>query len=222
MAERRYSEDEVAAIFRYATEEQKVQEHSLPAAEGLSLAEIQQIGREVGIGRQQIARAAAVLDQREGTSVRKFLGLPIRLGRIVELGRVVSDAEWERLVVDLDEIFDAQGEVRCKDGFRSWRNGNLRVTVEPGASGARLRLGTYHEIAHRMLRVGLGLGSVAAIGALISAVGGFAWPGTTLAVSGALVFGVGAVRLPWWRRRRLAQMDEAAKRLLGAAGEPTT
>ncbi len=220
MAERRYRDDEVTAIFRYATEEQKVREPNAPAGEGLTLADVQQIGRDVGIEPQLIARAAAALDQREGTTVRTFLRLPIRVGRTVELGRLVSDGEWQRLVVDLDEIFNAQGVVRYDGGVRSWRNGNLRVTIEPAGSNSRLRLGTYNAMSHRMMRMGLTLGAIAAVGAVISAVGHAQFELGSLGIMAAIFFGMGAVRLPWWGRRRLAQMNDIAQKLLSAPATP--
>ncbi len=221
MAERRYGEDEVAAIFRYATEEHKARPLGVPDGDGLTLADVQQIGRDVGIEPSVIAQAAARLDQGAGTSVRTFLGLPIRVGRSVELGRTVTDAEWERLVVDLDEIFNAHGAIDSGRTTRSWRNGNLRVTIEPSASGSRLRMGTYNENADRVMRIGLMLGGVAAVGALISAAGHSHEGFGSLGLIGAIMFGVCAVRLPWWGRRRLAQMKDVADRLLGTPIEPT-
>jgi hypothetical protein len=218
MAERRYREDEVTAIFRRATEEQKVRGPAMPPGEGLTLADVQQIGRDVGIEPQLIARAAAALDRPEGTTVRTFLRLPIRVGRTVELDRLVTDAEWQQLVVDLDEIFNAQGVVRFDGGVRSWRNGNLRVTIEPGESASRLRLGTYNAVSHRMMRIGLGLGAVTAAGAVISAIGHVHFEMGALGIAAAVVFGMGAVRLPWWGHRRLAQMNDVAQKLLGAPG----
>ena len=222
MPERRYREDEVAAIFRYATEEQKARDPGPSDGDGLTLADVQQIGRDVGIGPETIARAAALLDRGEGTTVRTFLGLPIRVGRSVELGRAVSEAEWQRLAVDLDEMFDARGVVRTQGAFRSWRNGNLRVTIEPGASGSRLRLGTYNEMAHRMMRVGVVLGGIAAFGAIASAVGHVHWVPGSIGVAAGLVFGAGALRLPWWGRRRLAQMQQIAEQLQSAPIEPAS
>ncbi len=215
MTERRYGEDEVAAIFRYATEEQKTRDVTVPGSEGLTLAQIQEVGRDVGIGPDAIARAAAVLDHPQGTSVRRFLGFPIRVGRTVELGREVSEAEWQRLVVDLDEIFNAQGVVEARAGFRSWRNGNLRVTIEPGPSGSRLRLGTYHEAAHRVMGIGIAMWGIFAAASGLTALGYLHWHAASLGAAALILFGVSAVRLPWWARRRLRQMDEVAQKLLG-------
>jgi len=63
MAERQYDDEEVAAIFKRAAES----EHSvLPApaeGQGLTLAALQDIGREVGIPPEAIANAARSLEQ---------------------------------------------------------------------------------------------------------------------------------------------------------------
>ena len=49
MSERRYSDEEVAAIFARATETQESQPRRNTPGEGMTLAELQEIGREVGI-----------------------------------------------------------------------------------------------------------------------------------------------------------------------------
>ncbi|HYC52702.1 MAG TPA: hypothetical protein VEB19_16435, partial [Gemmatimonadaceae bacterium] len=59
MTERRFSDAEVAQIFERATSGQSIQ--ATHAAEGMTLAELQSIGREVGIPAEQIARAALSL-----------------------------------------------------------------------------------------------------------------------------------------------------------------
>ena len=58
MSERRYSEDEVAEILDRATEANTPGGGGLTSG-GMSLAELQDIGDEVGIPREVIARAAA-------------------------------------------------------------------------------------------------------------------------------------------------------------------
>jgi hypothetical protein len=71
-----------------------------------------------------------------------------------------------------------------------------------------------------MMRMGLGLGAVTAAGAVISAAGHVQFEMGALGVAAVIVFGMGAVRLPWWGRRRLAQMDDIAQKLVGAPGTP--
>ncbi len=52
MTERRFNEAEVAAIFEHAAEAQQISQYQFPQAEGMTLAELQEIGREVGISRR--------------------------------------------------------------------------------------------------------------------------------------------------------------------------
>src|SRR5438105_8239401 len=111
MVERRYTDEETTAIFKAAAE---LQQTALSAPEssgavapiagdGMTLAQLQQIGREVGIPSELVERAAIGLDRRGSASVRRFLGLPIGVGRTVPLHRKLTEEEWEQLVVDLRE-----------------------------------------------------------------------------------------------------------------------
>src|SRR5262245_35198867 len=107
MTERRYDEREVEAIFRDATEGRAAR----PAAVNttFTLAELQEIGREAGISPESVAIAAASLDVRADSGRRTLLGLPVGVSHTVELGRLLSDDEWHRLVSRMRAEFDAQG-----------------------------------------------------------------------------------------------------------------
>ncbi|HEX9894716.1 MAG TPA: hypothetical protein VGA78_12380 [Gemmatimonadales bacterium] len=225
MSERRFSEEEVAAIFERATEAQQAPRGQLPPGEGLTLAELQEIGREVGIPPALVAQAAGSLEQSRRPASRTLMGLTIGVGQTVELGRRLSDQEWERLVVDLRETFDARGSLRHDGAFRQWTNGNLQVLLEPTANGHRLRLQTVKGDARGLMSGGLALVAIAAVVLLASvATGGAVDPSkvSILATLGAGMFGLGALRLPGWARLRRRQMEGVAERLnLMAASEPS-
>jgi hypothetical protein len=138
----------------------------------------------------------------------------------VHLDRRLTDQEWERLVVDLRETFDARGNVRVEGNFRQWTNGNLQVLVEPDGQGQRIRMRTLKGDSRAFMMAGLGMAGVgvaATVGSLLVAGGGAltnALDGLgPLLVIGAGFFGLGAARLPGWARRRRQQMDEIATRL---------
>src|SRR5205814_7625184 len=139
MADRRYSEDEVSVIFERAAEAQQAVRRSLPPGEGMTLADLQAIGREVGIPAELVDQAARSLEGQGRDATRLFLGLPLGVGRTVDLGRRLTDDEWERLVVDLRETFDARGSIRTDGTLKQWTNGNLQALLEPTAGGHRLR-----------------------------------------------------------------------------------
>jgi hypothetical protein len=130
MSERRYTDEETAAIFeRAAQAEVRGPTPAATPGEGRTLAELQAIGAEAGLSAELVARAARALDGAHDRPVRRtFLGFPLAVGRTVELGWTLNDAEWARLVGDLRTTFDATGRVRVDGPFRQWSNGNLRAT----------------------------------------------------------------------------------------------
>ena len=218
MTDRRFNDEEVAAIFQRATEAQQDPGRRLPSGEsgeGLTLAELQEIGRQVGIAPELVIHAAASLVQAGSPTSRKFLGLPIGVGRTIELDRKLSQDEWERLVVDLRETFDARGITKQEGSFRQWTNGNLQVLVEPTANGHRIRLSTVKADARAWMRGGLVTLGGAAVTAIAALVGATSHPylAIEIAVIGAGQFAIGAILLPGWARLRRKQMEEISGRL---------
>jgi len=216
--ERKYQEEEVKEIFGLAVSGDEF--GRLPVSEegGLTLAELQEVGREIGVEPSRIAEAALALGtRREVLPRRTFLGMPISVGRVVDLPRAVTDREWEVLVGELRETFGARGQVTSHGGIREWTNGNLHAFLEPTATGHRLRLRTYKGNAMALNTIGaagltLGLSLVTlfvledlgraalVIPMLMAVIGG-----------GALASNV--LRLPRWAREREGQMECIAGRV---------
>lgn len=220
MSDRRYTDEEVQRIFARAAEEQQGAKQALPAGEGTSLARLQDIAREAGLSPELVTQAARELDQPAPVPPPRILGIPIGVARTVELDRKMSDDEWERLVVRLRETFDARGQLETHGAFRTWRNGNLSVMLEPGANGHRVRFrtvkgdtrglvaaGTTMLVATATMGVVTLVSPVESVAAAISSFTGLA------AIGVGLVF-AGVTRLPSWRKQRQEQMDLLAKELL--------
>jgi hypothetical protein len=224
MSERRFNEEEVAAIFRQASEAQnKTSEGLLPSGEGLTVSELQAIGREVGISSDQITQAAQLIERGGNATSRQFMGFTIGVGQTVDLGRKLSDEEWERLVVDLRETFHARGTIRKDGSLRQWTNGNLQALVEPTETGDRVRLRTTKGDARSAMALGLGMFGVSTAGLIATtmqaatATGGSLTYLSLFAGMGIGMFGFGALRLPSWARERRRQMSEIAARLAGTS-----
>lgn len=216
MTERRYTEAEVQKILEAGAKVPTPQ--SRAAEQGLTLSEIQDIALQVGLNPDAIQQAAAALETREIEAPRQSMGMPIEVGKTVRLPRAPSDAEWERIVVEIRATFRTHGRVTSSGNLREWRNGNLHVCVEPVADGFRLRMGTLKSNAADLNAVGA-VGVVAAIGFFMGTFHG-GQPDVTI-LGTALLGGTGlaaflgnAIRLPRWADHRGKQMDQVAARAL--------
>lgn len=227
--ERRYGDDEVAAIFQAAAKDGGPEGRALPSPGGLTLAELQAIGGEVGIAPARIAEAAAALDVRGGAAPRRtHLGLPVSVGRTVELPRAPTDREWEVLVSQLRETFGAHGRDRSEGGLRAWRNGNLHAYVEPTEEGPRLRLGTRKGDGAALSRLGIvglvmGMALIALFVFNAEPLAALTMP-LLLSLLSVVALGSNALRLPRWAAEREEQMEQIAARaraLIRPDGEPT-
>lgn len=215
-AERRYNDDEVAAIFEAASTTPATRHEDTAPQQGLTLAELQAIGREVGIAPDRIAHAAASLEhQQPPLPRRRDLGMPVTAAHVVDLPRPLTDREWSLLVADLREIFAARGTDNSRGEMRQWSNSNLHAVVEPTRTGWRLRLGT-------MKADGLALNRMAMVGLAMAAVATVAVGGNPDAFRGVIMLGgmgvgglmLNAFRLPRWAKLREQQMQEVAQRAL--------
>jgi hypothetical protein len=215
--ERRYQDEEIAEIFEAAATPRNPGGRSLASGDGLTLAELQAIGREVGMSPDRIADAASAIDLRRSALPRRTnLGMPVSVARTVDLPRAPTDREWSLLVAEMRETFNARGRDRSSGGLREWANGNLRAYVEPTEDGYRFRLGTTKGDALALNRVGVAgmlMGLVMLV--VLFLTGGLAeevFVPALLGLMGAGALASNALRLPGWAREREQQMEYIAAR----------
>jgi hypothetical protein len=224
MAERRFTDAEVAQIFERATSGHALQ--ATHASEGMTLAELQGIGQEVGIPADQITRAALSLSPDEAKSTQRFLGMTTGVGHTVHLARKLTDEEWERFIVQARETFNARGTMSSQGSLRQWSNGNLQVLLEPTDAGHRVRFRTVKGDAPVTLSLGLLMSTAAVIGERTAVLTGVAHDVglvVSLGVLGAVGLGALATTvlgLPRWARTRKAQMEELGVRVSAMALKP--
>ena len=211
--DRRYSEAEVTEIFDRAT--QDLRSEPVPAAGGgMTLAQLQDIGSEVGIPQSRIASAAQeVTGVPTARPMPRTLGHPRRVEHVVALSRAPTDDEWERMVVDLREVFDAKGELDGQGNLRTWSHGHLHVHVEPDGDGYRIRLDDTNGDANGMVAGGSMLLFGGAVFSLLLLTGE-ATPDKVAfvgAVAGLMAAGGGGLlayarrSLPRWAGERISQ-----------------
>ena len=224
MTERRFSDAEAAQIFERATSGHALQ--ATRAAEGMTLAELQSIGEEVGIPAEQITRAALSLSRGEAKPTQRFLGMTTGVGHTVHLARKLTDEEWERFIVEVRETFNARWTMTSQGSLRQWSNGNLQVLLEPTDTGHRVRFKTVKGNAPVTFVGGLVITAAGVIGEMTAALTGVAHDVGLVASFGVLgAIGIGAVatvafRLPRWVRERKAQMEELGARVSAMALKP--
>jgi hypothetical protein len=216
MTERRYGEEEVREIFSLATMG-GMRDHALPNdSGGMTLEELQRIGKEAGIEPARVAQAAGSLDARgRPAPVRRSFGLPIGVSRVVDLPRAPTDREWEQLIAEFRSTFGTQGRTTTSGGLRDWSQGNLHISIEPTEHGERLRLSTLKEDAIGLNGLAVVLSGMSALfGAVVAASGK---PDKALVIFGMFAglalfaYGANLIRLPRWARERERQMEKLAE-----------
>lgn len=221
--ERHFNEQEIAAILkRAAADHEPMRTHG----RGLTLAELQQVGREAGISAESITRAAASIGHMAPNSPppTTTLGVPVSVARTLELGGSFSGEDWDRLVADLQETFHAPGEVRRVGSLREWRHGNLVAHVEATQSGYRLRIHRVYELARSGLIGGavlLAMGLFFVL--LVAAKEGDADLAKLLFTSmfglvGLGSIGVSAYKVRQWRSRTEQKMETIVNRTFERSG----
>jgi hypothetical protein len=222
--ERRYQDHEIREILDLAIGQEDGAAPSLPAADGLTLLELQEVGREVGLLPDRITQAVAAFEGRgEPVPRGTALGLPASVGRVVPLPRSPSDREWELLIGELRTTFGVKGEVTSHGGLREWSHGNVHAFIEPTASGHRLRL----------VDSNAGVAGIVAGGAVLAfslmiflVLLGKDDPGFRFAVpaffsllGGGLVVG-SATSLPRWAREQEKRMEHISRFAVALLAQP--
>lgn len=217
--ERHFNEEEIAEILERATSSEPSHPTSpSPDGKGLTLRELQEIGSEVGIAPNRIAEVArAVANRGVVASPRMFFGTPRSVSRIVRIPRPLEDGEWNRLVTDLRETFDAQGKIRQAGELRSWNNGNLQVHVEPDGDAYRVRMRTFKGSTVPAMAMSGAFLFMATVFFILTLVGEASSGGYVMAALFGLVgvgnLGFARATLPSWAEERAAQMEGLAERI---------
>ena len=223
--DRKYRDEEVREIFDLAASRAEVGRPAVSDESGLTLAELKEVGLEVGMDPSRIAEAAMVVDaRREALPRRTYLGMPISVGRVIELPRAVTEREWEILVAEFRETFGARGQVTSHGGVREWSNGNLHAFLEPTETGHRLRLRTLKGSAMPLSTMGVAGLAMGLILITVFLITGSSPVNMELAMMLSLGMGGGAlasnaITLPRWAREREGQMEYIAGRIGTLLGE---
>lgn len=224
---RRYHDQEIRQILDLAIGQEDTPAHPLPTADGLTLTELQEVGREVGVPADRMAEAVAAFEGRGMVVPRETaLGLPSAVGWVVPLPRNPTDHEWELMIAELRTTFGGKGEVTSHGGLREWSHSRVHAFIEPTETGHRLRLTDANAAVIGIVAGGMMMAFATMIFMVLL---GKADPGFRFVIPGFIaLFGGGlaagsALALPRWARAqeaRMAQFGRKAVALLSAPRDP--
>ncbi len=226
--ERRYNDDEFAAILRSAAEAQARGRKKLAARrQGFSLAELMDIAEQVGLDTELVAEAARRLpSQRESLGARLFGG-PSRIRLEFTVGGAIGPSDHARILEELRRTDNTQGKAEATGGALEWKTegdpDQVSVNLTPGPEDTRVMILANRD-AMGAITFGAsvlgGLGGVALVEAL--GIGGVT---ELVLMLGAGVGGTfGVARILWQRgtsglRRRLARLSDAVAAAVEAGGD---
>ena len=221
-SERRYNEKEIAEIFKQAAEDQEAAERLAPEGGGLTLAEIERIGKETGITPEFIAQAAAKLESKpRELPAGRFLGVPVSVDRTIDVSETFSEKDWDLLVTDLHEHFNTPGNSE-KEGSRwRWFNGHMHVLAEPHAEGYRIHFRSHNAPRKGLMAMSTIFFVMGLFFMLMLGLKGDLFTNmaktvfvSMFSVAGLAAFGGVAATLPGLRRRQGSQIDQVIRRIL--------
>ena len=214
---RKYKDEEIREIFDLAVSGDDLDWDPLQDQGGLTLDELKEIGREIGVTPARIAEAADALELKRDVRHRgTSLGVPISVTRLVELPGPVSDREWDLLVTEFRETLGVRGHIMSQGGVRQWTADDFQAFLEPTDTGHRLRLMTHKGGAKLVTVLGLAALAVGLIMLMLIVMG---TSPVAIELSMLLAMGMGgtalasnALTLPRWARQREGQLEYIADR----------
>lgn len=205
-ANRRFTDNEVALVLRKAAE---IDEASGSASGGgLSLDDLKEIGREVGISPEAITRAVASLERKGGGSaVRLVTGSSLVRRAVYSVDGELSSDGIARLIRLVDEKSEAAGEVTEALGSVRWtsrdrfRGTQVSITPEKGETTIQVvekALPRLRRVVHLLPTAWGGILSGAVFGRLVSGpLPGSATEAALLALLMGIGGGAAVGRLVW-------------------------
>ena len=140
---------------------------------------------------------------------RHFMGYAMSVEHSIYLPGRFTDADWTHLVEDARDVFEEDGVLTQKGDVREWREGNLRMILEPFRQGNKLTFYAFNDTVPSTVKGGIFM-LVLGLLILLSAVD-FAATYQTVIPGLMMAVGIGsiarsAIKHPNWMNRYQEQM----------------
>jgi hypothetical protein len=217
MAERRYSDEEVAKILRMTGELSRGD----GSEEGVSLAELQRVASELGLDPEKVRLAAERADRDAALDGGQsdFIGAPpqYEVDRLVECE--LTDEGWYAAVAEMESVY-GDGQAKLQGTVRSWRKktdfGWVNLTATPKNGKTLLRFG-----AHIDNGLGWALAAMAVLTLILGGTifGNIAMPVWAILIGGILLVAAAAGSFKYLTKEWLKADKAKANAALEKAGE---
>jgi hypothetical protein len=220
---RLYTEKDISAILRRATEMQRTRGRD--DTPGLSLEELQQVAEDVGIEPDLVRRAALEMEEGETPKSDRLFGGPVEIDREWMIDGELTDERWEDALGEIRRTYSAEGEVRREGRTWDWvhrdqMGGRVHVSMSPAGSKTRFRIsyGMKEWLWLHVVFLSIGIGGVAVQYAVLS-LGALAETGIGLLVMLAF-FMIGWLSFRGFTRRQDRKVQQLLNRLDALLSEP--
>jgi len=228
MTDERFSDKEVALVLRRAAE---IDAAGPPPAGGMTVADIEAVATEAGIGADAVRRALAEIAVSEGEGGRTLIAPASRRTSLRVEGEL-SREQMERLVREIEDQAGRPGAVTEALGTVRWTasEGTWTAQVAVSTADGETRIAVHERVADSVRAMHHVLPSLwgGMLGIVLSASADMAAL-AILAVSAVSIgagFGIGRAIFNWRSRRSGDRVDKLAQHLEGnvrqmvSAGEP--
>ena len=230
-SDRRYTDQEVALVLQRAAEIEERGPSDTPAARGLTLGELHEIAREVGLSPAVIDEALTTLQTRRRAGGSSLLGAPLTRRVARGVPRHLGDEALRRLIRVTEDSTDATGTVTEALGTVRWTSipsahkfdRTTQISLSSNSDETQIQVVQRYPAGLRAILHFLPGSWGALIGGAVAASMGVTAIGTIGVGVGAAAIGMGIGRSIWQlvARRSERQVEEIATALVTATGEIT-
>ncbi|MDH3497533.1 MAG: hypothetical protein OER21_12295 [Gemmatimonadota bacterium] len=227
-SDRRYTDQEVALVLQRAAEIEERRAESTAAARGLSLRELHEIARDVGLSPAVIDEAVMAIEAGARPRGASLLGAPLSGKAVRGVPTRLDDDAVRRLVGIVEEQVDVTGTVTEALGTVRWTSipsghkfaGTVQVSVSSGGQETQIQVVQRYPRGLRAILHFLPGAWGGLLGAGLAASGALAPLAVVGVGAAAAALGVGIGRAVWQTlaRRRDRLVHTIATELVAAAG----
>ena len=151
----RYNRDEISKILKRAAELEHA-DHIIDDSEGLTIKELEQVSKEVGLHPKYIQQAVNDLSNPRQSAAANLLGGPFTYQHLAPVKGTVSDEEWENVVSEIRRIHGGIGKTSTLGHTLQWEQrkrevGYIQIALSPKESHTNIHINANYNYYARVV-----------------------------------------------------------------------